>query len=243
MFELIVFLAALVAGSIAAITGFGIGSLLTPVLATQVPLKAAVAAVAIPHLVATALRFWLIRTHLDRTVLWSFGSFSALGGLLGALAHRWASSPTLTLVFGSALVLAGLAELSGLARKVRLGKGAQGAAGLASGLLGGMVGNQGGIRSAAMLGFQLPPLAFVATATAVALLVDAARLPVYFWLQGAELRALLGPILLATAGCVAGTLWGKGLLAKIDDAVFRRIVALLVLALGLYMLAAGMRAW
>ena len=149
----------------------------------------------------------------------------------------------LTILFGAALLLAGGSELTGAARKVELQGAAALVAGAISGVLGGMVGNQGGIRSAAMLGFQLPPLAFVATATAVALLVDAARLPVYFWLQGAELRALLGPILLATAGCVAGTLWGKGLLAKIDDAVFRRIVALLVLALGLYMLAAGMRAW
>jgi uncharacterized membrane protein YfcA len=83
----------------------------------------------------------------------------------------------------------------------------------------------------------------VATATAVALLVDAARLPVYLWLQGSALRELQGPITIATAGCVAGTLWGKRLLEKFDDVVFRRLVALLLLALGLYMLAAGMGAW
>jgi uncharacterized membrane protein YfcA len=242
LFELLLAVVAFIAGSVAALAGFGIGSLLTPVLATQVPLKVAVAAVAIPHLIATALRFWLVRAHVDRAVLWSFGIFSALGGLLGALAHRWASSPALTIVFGGALALAGLSELSGLARKVRLGAGGRSVAGLASGLLGGMVGNQGGIRSAALLGFRLEPLAFVATATAVALLVDAARLPVYLWLQAGALLDLWWPIVVATAGCVIGTLWGKRLLEQIKPSTFRRLIALMLLALGLYMLAAGMAA-
>ena len=36
-------------------------------------------------------------------------------------------------------------------------------AGAMSGFLGGLVGNQGGIRTAAMLGFEVPRQAFVAT--------------------------------------------------------------------------------
>lgn len=242
MYELTLFLAALLAGSIAALAGFGIGSVLTPIFALHVPLKVAVAAVAIPHLIATALRFWLVRAHVDRSVLWSFGIFSALGGLLGALAHRWASSPALTIVFGSALVLAATSELTGLARRMQWYPAARMSAGFASGLLGGLVGNQGGIRSAALLGFRIAPLAFVATATAVALLVDAARLPVYLWLQGDALRGLAGPIAIATAGCVAGTFWGKQLLEKMPPSLFRRLVALLILALGAYMLATGIAA-
>ena len=60
-------------------------------------------------------------------------------------------------------------------------------AGAASGAFGGLVGNQGGIRSAALLGFGLPRESFVATATAVALVVDAVRMPVYFFAHAAEL--------------------------------------------------------
>jgi uncharacterized membrane protein YfcA len=241
LFEALLFLMAIVAGSVAAIAGFGIGSLLTPVLATQVPLRLAVAAVSIPHLLATALRFWLLRAHVDRKLLWSFGIFSAVGGLLGALAHRWATSPTLTIIFGCALLLAASSELTGAARKVRLRGALAWLAGAASGVLGGLVGNQGGIRSAALLGFQVTRITFVATATAVALLVDAARLPVYLWLQSAALLELAVPIAIASAGCVVGTLWGRRLLERIPEAVFRKLVALLILVLGGYMLAAGIR--
>jgi uncharacterized protein len=72
-----------VAGAIASVSGFGIGSLLTPVLAVRVGTKLAVAAVSVPHVTATALRFWLMRKHVDRRLLWSFGVMSAAGGLSG----------------------------------------------------------------------------------------------------------------------------------------------------------------
>lgn len=223
----------------AALAGFGIGSLLTPLFATQLPLKLAVAAVSIPHVLATALRFWLLRAHVDRRLLWSFGVFSAAGGLLGALAHRWASSPVLTLVFGGALLLAGGSELTGAARRVRLRGGAAWLAGGLSGLLGGMVGNQGGIRSAALLGFRITRDTFVATATAIALMVDAARMPVYVWLEGDQLAQLALPIAIACAGCVAGTLQGRKLLEQMPEHVFRKLVGGLIVLLGVFMLASG----
>ena len=241
MFELTLLLTSILAGAVAAVAGFGIGSLLTPVFASQIPLKLAVAAVSIPHLLATAIRFVMLREHVDRRLLWTFGIFSAIGGLSGALAHRWATSPALAVVFGCALLLASLSELTGAARRVRLHGAAAWIAGAVSGILGGMVGNQGGIRSAALLGFQTTRIAFVATATAVALLVDGARMPVYLWLQGEALLGLAVPIAIACIGCVVGTFWGRKLLERMPEAVFRKVVALLILGLGGYMLAAGMR--
>src|SRR5688572_32638967 len=76
--------AALVAGGIASIAGFGIGSVLTPTLSLWLDAKLAVAAISIPHLVGTALRFWLLTGRVDRRVLWSFGIASAAGGVEGA---------------------------------------------------------------------------------------------------------------------------------------------------------------
>jgi uncharacterized membrane protein YfcA len=147
----------------------------------------------------------------------------------------------LTVIFGFALLLAALSELTGAARKVQLRGAVAWIAGAVSGVLGGLVGNQGGIRSAALLGFATTRMTFVATATAVALFVDGARLPVYLWLQGPELVSLAIPIAIATAGCIIGTFWGRRILERVPDAMFRKLVALLLLALGGYMLAAGIR--
>jgi uncharacterized protein len=103
----LVLLVAVLAGAVASVAGFGIGSLLTPLLAWPLGTRLAVAAVSVPHLVGTALRFWRLRGHIDRRVLLSFGLASAAGGLLGALLHTYVDSPVLAVVLGVLLVFAG----------------------------------------------------------------------------------------------------------------------------------------
>jgi uncharacterized protein len=231
--------AALAAGGIASVTGFGIGSLLTPVLALETGTRLAVAAIAIPHFVGTLQRFWMLRRHVDRRILLGFGVASAVGGLAGALAHTRVSNRALTVVFGLLLLLAGTAELTGWMQRVRWGRRAAWVAGALSGVFGGLVGNQGGIRSAAMLGFDVPQGSFVATATAIALFVDGARLPVYLATQWRAIAAAWPLVLIATAGVVVGTALGTRALGHLPARAFRRVIALLLLALGLYMMGAA----
>jgi uncharacterized membrane protein YfcA len=239
LFALLVAIGSVVAGAIASIVGFGIGSVLTPLFAVRVGTQLAVAAVSIPHLLATALRFWRLRAHVDRRVVVSFGITSAAGGLVGALLHSYASNHSLAIVFGALLLFVGISELTGFARHMRFGGPVAWVAGAFSGIFGGLVGNQGGIRSAALLGFDLDRQAFVATATAIGLVVDAARMPVYFATQSAAIGRMWPLVLIAIAGTLAGTVFGVRALRRIPEAVFRRIVAILLLLLGTYMLLRG----
>ena len=230
---LLLLILAVAAGSVAAVAGFGIGSLLTPALAVLIGTKSAVAVVAVPHLLATTVRLWKLRASIDRDVLLSFGLASAAGGLAGAILYAYLATPVLTVVLGALLVLSGVSELSGWARRLRFRGGWSLAAGAASGIFGGLVGNQGGIRSAALLRFGLPREALVATATATALLVDAARLPVYLVISGSQLLELWPLILLLTAAVVVGTVAGVPVLKQMAEDQFRRLLAILLVALGL----------
>jgi uncharacterized membrane protein YfcA len=235
--DLLVAAAGLIAGALAAVSGFGIGSLLTPVLALQAGTKVAVAAVAIPHVIGTALRFWLLRRYADWRVVRSFGIASAVGGLTGAVLQTMATSRALSIVFGVLLILAGISELTGWMQRVQWGRTAAWVAGTISGVLGGLVGNQGGIRSAALLGYDVPKEAFVATATAIALFVDAARLPIYLVTEGREIERIWPQVLLAVAGVIVGTLVGRHILSRLSQSVFRRMIALLLIGLGAYMVS------
>lgn len=239
LFELGMAAIGFVAGAVASLSGFGIGSLLTPFLSLRVGTKLAVAAVSVPHLAATAFRFWLMREHVDRRLLLSFGVMSALGGLTGALLQSWANSPALSYVFGSLLIFTGVMGLTGVSERLRFHGAAAWVAGIVSGLLGGLVGNQGGIRSAAMLGLDVTRQAFVATATAVGIIVDLARMPVYLATQGREIATLWPVLLAATVGALAGTVVGKRLLNRIPEHIYRKLVAMLILALGIFMLIRG----
>jgi hypothetical protein len=231
----------LIAAGIASVTGFGIGSLLTPVLAVETGTKLAVAAVSIPHLVGTTQRFWLLRRHVDRRVLLGFGVASAVGGLAGALVHVWVSSRALAVVFGIVVAIAGVSELTGWMRRVHWGRRSAWAAGALSGALGGMVGNQGGIRTAALLGFDVPKESFVATATAIGLFVDGARMPVYLATEWREIIGVWPLVLTATVAVVVGTALGARVLARLRQETFRRVIGALLIVLGLYMAVAGRR--
>ncbi|HXG90506.1 MAG TPA: sulfite exporter TauE/SafE family protein [Vicinamibacterales bacterium] len=239
MFEAAVVIVSILAGGVASVTGFGIGSLLTPLLALQLDPRVAVAAISIPHLIGTGLRLSMLRGHVDRRVLWTFGLTSAAGGLAGALLHNWASSPWLTTLFGALLVFVAVSEMIGLSQRMRFNGLVAWIAGALSGLLGGLVGNQGGIRSAALLGFDLRKETMVATATAIGLMVDAARMPVYFYHYHDEMAAVTMWIALATVGVVAGTVIGKRLLTRIPEVWFRRVLAVILAVLGITMLARG----
>ncbi|HEV8184288.1 MAG TPA: sulfite exporter TauE/SafE family protein [Candidatus Angelobacter sp.] len=236
MTAVLLFFAAVLGGAIASLAGFGIGSILTPLLALSVGTKQAVVAVSIPHLVATSIRFWNLRHRIDRHLLANFGIASAAGGLLGAWLGSRFSSPVLAYILGGLLVFAGLSGLTGLSRKMRFGKKIAWLGGALSGLLGGLVGNQGGVRSAAMLGFNLEAKVFVATATAIALIVDGARMPIYFFTSPETVHRLAASIAVMVAGVTIGTIVGGRVLAHIPENYFRKIVSLLILALGIVML-------
>ncbi len=234
-FDAVVVLAAMLSGAIASVAGFGIGSLLTPLLAVRLGTKLAVAVVSFPHFIATLLRFLLIREYMDRRVLWSFGVSSAGGGLVGALLHTKFNSAVLGYILAALLVFASVMGLTGLASRMRFGHVGGYVAGALSGLFGGLVGNQGGIRSAALMGFEINKEAFVATATAIGLVVDFFRMPVYVATQWHEIGQQWMLMLIASIGVVAGTLAGKSLLQKIPERVFRTVVYVIILALGIAM--------
>ena len=63
---------ALIAGAVALISGFGIGSLLTPLLTLKVDAKLAVTAVSIPHFLATLIRFLKLRSYIKFGVRYLF---------------------------------------------------------------------------------------------------------------------------------------------------------------------------
>lgn len=236
IFSAIVVVVSIIAGAVASVAGFGIGSLLTPLLAFQYGTKLAVAAVSIPHVIGTVFRFWLIRKHIDKRVLLNFGLFSAAGGLAGALLHKVLTSPILSIVLGIILIFVGVSGLTGIADRMKFDRRISWIAGAASGLLGGLVGNQGGIRSASLLGFDLSRDTFVATATAIALLVDAARVPVYLATQSPDMARIWAIIALASAGTVFGTFAGRRILERIPEQIFHRVVSAIVLALGIALL-------
>jgi len=239
LFLSVILLAGALSGATAAVVGFGIGSLMTPLLMTRVEPSLAIALISIPHLAATTVRFAGLWKTIDRNVLVRFGIPSALGGIAGGFLSGVVRSDRLVAVLAMLLVLTGIANLTNGFWRWHPGRLAAGVAGLLSGLFGGLVGNQGGLRAAGLSAFNLQPRAHLATSTAVALLIDAGRTPFYIARSGEQLMSHWLPIIVATAGCVGGTIAGERIFLRLSKETYRRVIGCAVLMLGLWLLLRG----
>lgn len=238
MFEFLIAVAIVgfLAGMTASVAGFGIGSFLTPIVSIQTGTKVAIALVSLPHFVGSASRFWLLKSKVNRKILFRFGLLSAAGGLAGALVHVFFISNLLQIIFYIMLILAGILGGLQVSDRLRFGKVGVAIVGLASGFFGGLVEKQGGIRSVALLNFDVEKEVFIATATATALIVDAVRMPVYFLTQSNQVSQFLVILIFSSVTVIAGTFAGNVLLKRIPESAFKRIVSLLIFVLGIILL-------
>jgi len=236
VFELLVLILGFLAGMTAAVAGFGIGSFLIPLVSVQTGTKVAIALVSLPHFLGTGLRFWLLKSKINRNILIRFGLLSAAGGLIGALLHIFFVSDELQVIFAVMLTLAGVLGVLQVSDRLRLGKISSSVVGLASGFFGGLVGEQGGIRSVSLLGFDIEKEVFIATATASGLIVDVVRMPVYFATQYSLIGQFALIVVLASISVMAGTLAGNRILKRIPEDSFKRIASFFILLLGIFLL-------
>lgn len=235
-FVILIALVSLAAGTTASIVGFGIGSLLTPLVAMRFGVNVAVASVALPHLAGGLLRGWRLRRRIDRGILARFGIVSALGGLVGALVFARLAPAALSRALGLLLLMTASAGVLGWPQRWRPRGGIVWVLGAVSGFFGGVVGNQGGLRAAALSAFELEPAAFVATSTAVGVIIDVVRVPIYLSRIAGDLGGVWPLIAFATAGVLAGTLIGERVLRGLSHAWFRVVVSTAIGLLGVWFL-------
>jgi len=228
-------LAALLVAAMVLMSGFGLGTLLTPLFVLFYDIKIAVLLVAVIHFSNNLFKLGLFFRHLDWALLKRFGVVSVGGALVGSVLQAWLESQTLKIGLGVLLVILGAVEFLPPRFSWSLPKRLDPVGGFLSGLLGGVLGNQGAVRSAYLLNYSLSKEAFVATATIIACLIDATRIPIYL-LQYYDGIAVAWPYLIATIlSAFLGTLIGKRLLDITTVGAFRRVVAGSVVVVGLAM--------
>ena len=228
-------LAAFLVAAMVLMSGFGLGTLLTPLFAVFYDIKIAVLLVAVVHFSNNLFKLGLFFRHLDWAILKRFGAVSVAGAFVGSLLQAELESETLKIGLGILLVILGTVEFLPPRISWRIPKRLDPVGCFLSGLLGGLLGNQGAVRSAYLLNYSLSKEAFVATATIIACLIDATRIPIYLLSYYNEI-AMAWPYLIATIlAAFFGTLIGKSLLDIVSLGAFRRVVAGSVVVVGIAM--------
>ncbi len=245
-------LAAFTASGLTLFSGFGLGTLLMPVVAIFFPLDAAIAMTAVVHLANNVFKLALMGRRADRPTVAAFGVPAVVAALAGAQLLNWLGSvpalattslagltlelSPLKVTIGGLIAMFLVLEWSDRFAAIALDRKWLPAGGLISGFFGGLSGHQGAFRSMFLLRAGLDKDAFVATGIVLAVMVDLSRLLVYG--AGGSIAASLVDWRLAGAACAAAFLgaWaGASILGRVTIRVVRLGVSVLlaVVALGL----------
>jgi uncharacterized membrane protein YfcA len=229
--------AAFMAAVLTLMTGFGLGTVLTPVFLLFYDVKIAILIVAIVHLLNNLAKVSIFRRDIDFTLLKRFGIVTLIGAFAGALLQGVINSGHVKIVLGIALIFLGIKEISGFGEKMRLPRKIDVMGGFLSGLLGGLVGNQGAVRSAYLLNYPLSKETFIATAAVIASIVDITRIPVYIITGREQLLAHYPLIAITTLSALIGTFTAKRFMKKVSLTIFKRYVAGSIILIGLLLAA------
>ena len=248
MHYLIICLCAFLASGLTLFSGFGLGTLLLPVMALFFPIDAAIALTAVVHCLNNLFKFVLLGRHADKGTVARFGLPAILAALLGARLPLWLShlQPLLSyqflglhlqvlpvkLVVACLMVIFALFELLPIFAKISVEKKYLPLGGLLSGFFGGLSGHQGALRAPFLLKSGLSKESFIATGVVISLMVDIPRITVY----SANLPILrtsgsLPLVAAAVLAAFAGAFLGNRLLRKVTLRGIQILVALMLLGI------------
>src|SRR5687767_3358212 len=253
---LIISLAAFLIAILTFFSGFGLGTILTPVFMIFFPVDLAIALTGIVHFCNNVFKLFLVGKKADKQVLLRFGIPAVIAAFAGAwlllnitdldpLFSYQVNGKTIEVfpvkfLISLLLIFFAILDLIPFLNKLKFGKKEMPIGGALSGFFGGLSGNQGALRSAFLIKVGLSKEAFIATTVVISCFVDFTRLAVYatrFTKAGLEENLTL--VLSATLSGIAGAYLGNKLLKKVTLKFIQTLVAVMLILVSIG-LAAGL---
>jgi uncharacterized membrane protein YfcA len=246
----IISVAAFFAAILTFFSGFGLGTILTPVFMIFFPADLAVALTGVVHFFNNIFKLFLVGKKADRKVLFSFGVPAVLAAILGSWlllnisdlkpvfsyeisGNTFEVSPV-KFTISILLICFAIIDLVPYFNKLQFSRSKLPLGGALSGFFGGLSGNQGALRSAFLIKAGLSKESFIATAVVVSTFVDFTRLTVYatrFSKAGLEENLLL--VFIATLSAIAGAFLGNKLLKKVTLKFIQILVAIMLILISI----------
>ena len=222
-----------IAAALTVPAGFGLATMLTPVVLLWLPAHEAIAVVAIIHGAHNGWKLKVIKSSVNLEAIKRYGWALVLGAILGALLNSYIASNPLLLVVGIALILLPILSVTERWTKLRLPETEDRIGGFGSGFFGGLTGHQGALR-ALFLQKRLPDkVSYAATASVLALVVDITRIPIYIYFEGRGILDEWTLILGLTLAAILGVQLGKRWLVRWKDSSIRTGILIAIIGSGI----------
>jgi uncharacterized membrane protein YfcA len=231
-------------------SGFGLGTILTPVMILFFPAQEAIALTGIVHLLNNVFKLMLVGKQTDKHVASKFGIPAIIGSFLGAYLLMYLSQNLfhfeyqlfdktmqvtfIKLLVATLMILFALFEILPWLKSLQFNSKHLGLGGLISGFFGGLSGNQGALRSAFLLRYGLSKEVYIATGVVIACMIDVTRLTIYFT-ASINYSYWENDILLLSAvlSAFAGAYLGNKLLKKVTLNFVQMLASIMIISLAL----------
>tara|TARA_B100001250_G_C19776568_1_gene779828 strand:- start:1184 stop:1912 length:729 start_codon:yes stop_codon:yes gene_type:complete len=208
-FLALAFVGAFFAAALTVPAGFGLSTILTPMVLLMMGPHEAVAVVAVIHGAHNAGKFVALRNSVDFSAFRRYGVWLVVGAVIGATLQSKVPQDPLLALIGAFLILLPLLTLSESWTGLRIPEANDRIGGFGSGFMGGLSGHQGAIR-AMFLTRRLPDkMTYAATASVLALCVDLSRIPVYLFFRPEEIVEHFQITILLVVAALLGVRAGK----------------------------------
>lgn len=241
-------LVAFLAAILTFFSGFGLGTLLTPVFVVFFPVDLAIALTGVVHFFNNLYKVSLVGRNADKKVLVRFGIPAIAFAFLGAwiliqipdmnplfdyhlFGRIWTVSP-IKLIISIILIVFASWDLIPQFQKLEFNQNKLPIGGALSGFFGGLSGNQGALRSAFLIKAGLSKEVFIGTAVVVSTFVDFTRLGVYATrFSAVGFIDNIALVLSATVSAISGAYFGNKLLKKVTLRFLQITVAVMLILL------------
>ena len=233
---LLVAIGSFLAAALTVPAGFGLSTILTPLVLLLMGPHEAVAVVAVVHGAHNAGKFAALRESVDFEAFRRYGVWLVLGAILGAVLQNEVPQKPLLALIGAFLVSLPLLSMSEGWTGYRIPEANDSLGGFGSGFMGGLTGHQGALR-AMFLTRRLPDkMTYAATASVLALCVDLSRVPVYLLFRYDEISQHAALTLVLVISALIGVRVGKTWLERLkSEWIHRGVMGGIVLSGAFYM--------
>ena len=222
-----------VAGILGTITGFGISTIMVPVVLLFLPLPETLLFVGVVHWFGDLWKMYFFKKGVDWKLLAFFGVLGIITAYLGASLVIKLPAGLLSQFVGGVLIAYVLFLLFKPSFQLRKNLIFAALGGAGSGFLGGLTGVGGGaLRSVVLTAFNVPKSTYIFTSGLLGAVIDASRISTYFF-EGIKISPLLSRGLFAfVPASLLGAWVAKKIVDKLPQKAFRTVIAVSLFLLG-----------
>jgi uncharacterized protein len=232
MQDILFFIAALIAEIAGTIAGFGSSTIFLPLSLFFLPFHSALIIVAIFHVFGNLGRITFFRKGIEWNLIIKFGIPALALTIAGALFASFTGTLWLLLLLGLFLFVYSTLSLRFKEFKMKPTNNTLFIGGMLSGLFAGLLGTGGAPRAAALSAFNLEKEKYIATNAMIALGVDITRIIIYLYAGFFPNNFAVNLIPLFFVA-FAGAFIGKKIVDHIPQQLFRKIILIALLLIGL----------